>query len=167
MCWGLHALAFLALPVAPVPDPLLHVFVNFFDERKLNRDQLRTLVQRHTQIEGTNIPGMKTLFWRRVLTPDRVQSAALVWVFDCDIAVHPSVFPLGQLAGTLFNTRATLLQPSIRALVHGTYHTWLRVRSTHMSCVATTAQWVEMQTPIFSAAAWTVFHRCATTHFKN
>ena len=138
--------------------PLLSAIVNFFDERQLSHDELRALVQQHARIEGTNIPGMKTLFWRRVLTPERVRSAALVWVFDCDIAVHPSVFPLGQLAGTLFNTNATLLQPSIRALVHGTYHPWLRVRPTHMSCVATTAPWVEMQTPLFSADAWSVFH---------
>ena len=86
------------------------------------------LVQRHTRnstsrVEGTWVPGMKTLFWYKHLTPERTQHLQVVWVFDCDIAVHPSVLPLAQLAGALIATRATVLQPSIQAQVHGTYHT--------------------------------------------
>lgn len=94
----------------------------------------------------------------QVLTPERTRGLRAVWVFDCDIAVHPSVFPLGQVVGLMRATRATVLQPAIRAQVHGTYHTWLRVRQTHPSCVATTAGWVEMQTPIFSGDAWARLH---------
>ncbi|KAL1504936.1 hypothetical protein AB1Y20_008703 [Prymnesium parvum] len=137
--------------------PQLHVIVNFFDAPPRSAEQLRVAVH-HPQMEATSVPGMKTLFWRRILTPERVRSFSLVWVFDCDIAVHPSIFPLGILAGTLTSLRATLLQPSIRAQVHGTYHTWLRVRPAHMSCVATTAQWVELQTPVFAVDAWVEFH---------
>ncbi len=107
---------------------------------------------------AAQVPGMKTLFWKRVLTPERTRQLRVVWLFDCDIAVHPAVFPLGQLVGALGATRATLMQPSIRALVHGTYHTWLRVKSVHMSCLATTAQWVEMQTPLFSGDAWAAYN---------
>lgn len=101
---------------------------------------------------------MKTLFWRRILTPSRIANASLVWVFDSDIVVHPGFFPLGSLASTLLSLDATLLQPAIRAQVQGTHHMWLRSRPTHMSCVATTARWVEMQTPLFSAAAWAHVH---------
>ena len=139
----------------------LHVLVNFFDAKKLDP---ASIVQMHSQnttarVEGTWVPGMKTLFWYKFLTPERTQHLDLVWVFDCDIAVHPSVFPLGQLAGVLRWTRATILQPSIQALVHGTYHPWLRVKKAHMSCLATTAQWCEMQTPLFAGDAWARFHR--------
>ncbi|KAL3931933.1 MAG: hypothetical protein SGPRY_000916, partial [Prymnesium sp.] len=109
-------------------------------------------------IEATSIPGMKTLFWRRILTPSRIANASLVWVFDSDIVVHPGFFPLGSLASTLLSLDATLLQPAIRAQIQGTHHMWLRSRPTHMSCVATTARWVEMQTPLFSAAAWAHVH---------
>ena len=141
--------------------PKLQVLVNFFDEARVDVAQI---VRHYTggnssQLEGTWVPGMKTLFWKLHLTPERVQHLEVVWVFDCDIAVHPSTFPLGQLAGVLTTSRATVLQPSIQALVHGTYHPWLRVKKAHMSCLATTAQWVEMQTPLFAGDAWAAFHR--------
>ena len=140
--------------------PHLQVIVNFFDKEKVDAT---AVVQQHSnssnQVEGTWVPGMKTLFWHKYLTPERTQHLDFVWVFDCDIAVHPSTFPLGQLAGILKASRATVLQPSIQALVHGTFHPWLRVRKAHMSCLATTAQWVEMQTPLFAGDAWAAFHR--------
>ena len=142
--------------------PQLHMVVNFFDHEPVNPSQLlRTHARNQSalaQLEGTAVAGMKTLFWYRYLTPARTRHLKAVWVFDCDIAVHPSVFPLGQLAGVMAATRATVLQPSIQALVHGTYHPWLRVRKAHMSCLATTAQWVEMQTPLFAGDAWARFH---------
>ena len=139
----------------------LRVLVNFFDQTEVDT---AGLVQRHTRnstsrVEGTWVPGMKTLFWYKHLTPERTQHLQVVWVFDCDIAVHPSVLPLAQLASALIATRATVLQPSIQAQVHGTYHTWLRVKRAHMSCLATTAQYVEMQTPLFAGDAWARFHQ--------
>ena len=139
----------------------LNVIVNFFDNQRVDATRIIQMHSRNktSRLEGTWLTGMKTLFWREFLTPERTQHLQVVWVFDCDIAVHPSVFPLGQLAGALLSTRATLLQPSIQALVHGTYHPWLRVKKAHMSCLATTAQWVEMQTPLFSGDAWATFHR--------
>ena len=67
--------------------------------------------------------------------------------------VRPSVFPLWQLIGMAKGAHATVMQPSIRAQVHGTYHPFLRVRPAHMSCMLTTAPMVEMQTPIFASEA--------------
>lgn len=151
-----------SLTALVLQNPQLHMLVNFFDATPVNP---QNFLQRHAQnssallqLEGTAVPGMKTLFWYKYLTPARTRHLQLVWVFDCDIAVHPSVFPLSQLAGALMSTRATLLQPSIQAFVHGTYHPWLRVKKAHMSCLATTAQWVEMQTPLFAGDAWARFH---------
>lgn len=83
------------------------------------------------------------------------------------VAVHPSAFPLGQVAGILLSTRATMLQPSVRALVHGTHHSFLRVKPAHMSCLATTAQWVEMQTPLFAGEAWAAYHSSVLSHIAD
>ena len=57
--------------------PQLHVVVNFFDREVLTQAQMRQALP-HPQLEGSSIPGMKTLFWRRVLTPERVASFSFV-----------------------------------------------------------------------------------------
>ena len=113
----------------------------------------------HNRVGTTWIPGMKVLFWKLVLTPAYVQRFSAVWMFDSDVAVHPSIFPLGSLMGVLSGTGASLLQPSIRAQVHGTYHGFLRVKHAHMSCLATTAKFVELMIPIFRMEAWAAVHR--------
>ena len=148
------------LSIAALVDnyPQLGVVVNLFDAKRVNAPGLVGRFAPPSQVEGTWVPGMKTLFWKRVLTPQRTHRLRAVWLFDCDIAVHPSAFPLGQLVGVLRATRASLMQPSVRALVHGTYHTWLRVRNAHMSCQATTAQFVEMQTPLFTGETWAKYN---------
>ena len=53
----------------------------------------------HNRVGWTWIPGMKVLFWKLVLTPAYVQRFSAVWMFDSDVAVHPSIFPLGSLMG--------------------------------------------------------------------
>ena len=113
----------------------------------------------HNRVGTTWIPGMKVLFWKLVLTPEYVRRFNAVWMFDSDVAVHPSIFPLGSLMGVLSDTGASLLQPSIRARMHGTYHTFLRVKHAHMSCMATTARFVELMIPIFRMEAWAAVHR--------
>lgn len=143
--------------------PQLRFIVNFYDQILPVAFNASALVRTHTNhsaVEGMHVPGMKTVFWKRVLTRELLhrRNVQIVWLVDSDIAIHPSAFPLGPLAGVLASTRATLLQPSIRALVHGTYHSFLRVRSAHMSCVATSAQFVELQCPIFAVEAWEYFH---------
>jgi hypothetical protein len=147
----------------------LGIIVNLFDAKKVDAPRI---ISRHagpssSQLEGTWVPGMKTLFWKVVLTPARTRGLELVWLFDCDIAVHPSVFPLGQMVGTLKATRATLIQPSVRGWLHGTYHGWLRARQSHMSCLATTAQFVEMQTPMFAGEAWARFNEVVLSEVPN
>ena len=113
----------------------------------------------HDRVGTTWIPGMKVLFWKLVLTPAYVQRFEAVWMFDSDVAIHPSIFPLGSLMGVLAATGANLLQPSIRAKVHGTYHGFLRVKNAHLSCMATTAKFVELMIPVFRMEAWAAVHR--------
>jgi hypothetical protein len=152
--------------------PQLHFIVNFYDSDPTPFDA-DALVRQHSRnsscVEGTHVAGMKTVFWKRVITPDllRARNVELVWLVDSDIAIHPSAFPLGTLAGVLESTNATLLQPSIRALVHGTYHSFLRVKNAHMSCVATSAQFVELQCPVFAAEAWSAYHSRVLSHIAD
>ena len=121
----------------------------------------------HNRVGTTWIPGMKGLFWKLVLTPEYVRRFKAVWMFDSDVAVHPSIFPLGSLMGVLSNTGASLLQPSIRAKMHGTHHTFLRVKHAHMSCLATTARFVELMIPIFRMEAWAAVHRRIFTRLPD
>jgi len=143
--------------------PHLSFLVNFFDAGVV---PISKLLQEHTGhnplVEGVQVPGMKTLFWKRVLTPLmlRRRHIKVLWLVDSDVAVHPSVFPLGSLVSVLSATHATLLQPSIRGNLAngGTHHPWLRQHEAHMACVATTARFVEVQTPLFATEAWIVFY---------
>lgn len=110
---------------------------------------------------------MKGLFWKRVLTPQRVRPFRVLWLFDADVAVHPSVLPLAPLVGTLLATDASLLQPAVRAAGGETQHPWLRARATHISCVATTAKFVELQTPLFAVDAWQDFYSRVLAHLPD
>ena len=141
--------------------PRLSFIVNFFDKRPLNTAALlRQHADGHAAVEGVQNPGMKTFFWKRTLTPSliRSRSISILWLVDSDISTHPTAFALGNLVAVLEETRATLIQPSIRAHVHGTHHSFLRLRLSHMSCIATTARFVELQSPLFAADAWNAFH---------
>lgn len=65
----------------------LQVVVNFFDEGAVKAPQLiARLVNDAQRIEGTWLPGMKTLFWKRHLTPKRTRGLRFVWLFDSDSA---------------------------------------------------------------------------------
>ena len=81
--------------------PQLHFLVNFYDPPQRQFDAT-ALVREHTPggsaVEATRVSGMKTLFWKRVLTPEflRARGVQLVWLVDSDISIHPSSFPLGQ-----------------------------------------------------------------------
>ena len=111
---------------------------------------------------------MKTLFWKRVLSPLRLKAAELLWLFDCDIATHPSLFPLGQLAAGLIATNASVLQPAVRGWNgRGSHHAHLAPRAVHLSCYATTVPFIELQTPFFRADAWAAFHTGVLAHIPD
>ena len=113
------------------------------------------------RIELTYIHGMKGLFWKRILTPERVRQHNVIWLFDSDVAVHPAALPLGLFASVLLRTNGSILQPSVRALGTKvpTHHGWLVQRHTHSSCVVTTAKFVELMTPFFQLHSWLAFYR--------
>ena len=59
---------------------------------------------------------MKGLFWKRVLAPELLQGLQVLWLFDADVAVHPSVMPLGHLVAALMSAGASALQPVVRTM---------------------------------------------------
>ena len=149
--------------------PQLEVVLNHFDDEVPRRLQRQATVPQPLnaempRIKTTRVPGMKTLFWRVVLTPEFVSRFSLVFTFDGDIALHPSVFPLGAIAAASVSIGASLVQPSIRAVVHGTHHLHLRVKPAHMSCLAHSARFVELQLSLFRTAAWAEIHRSLLSH---
>ena len=141
--------------------PQLRLAVNFYD--KLRPSSLRAVVEHDHRIDTYWTRGMRTLFWKKVLTPQRVSHLDVVWLFDCDLGVHPSLFPLGNLVGILQATNASLLQPSVTMGKgpfrggHGSVHAWLHAKPTSGTCQVTTAKFVESMSPIFRAEAWSNF----------
>ena len=99
-------------------NPRLHLIVNWFNA---NASTARIQLPR---LQFTYVPGMKGLFWKSVMTPQRTSGFHVVWLFDSDVAAHPSVLPLATIIGTLLATNASLLQPAIRAAGGETQHSW-------------------------------------------
>ena len=102
-------------------NPALRLVINHFDPNASSRVKARPATDR---IQVSWVPGMKGLFWKTVLTPLRTSTYRVVWLFDSDMAVHPSVLPLGTIVRTLLATNASLLQPAIRSAGGETQHTW-------------------------------------------
>ena len=140
--------------------PELCIALNHFDAGGEAPDT-RSAGQRrqHGRLQVTWVPGMKGLFWKRVLTPERTRGMRMVWLFDADVAVHPSVMPLGLLASALLSSNASALQPLVRAAGMGTDHKWLRQRPSLSSCAASVFRADDRAPPLaFSAVA-----SCAST----
>ena len=148
--------------------PELCIALNHFDAGGEAPDT-RSAGQRrqHGRLQVTWVPGMKGLFWKRVLTPERTRGMRMVWLFDADVAVHPSVMPLGLLASALLSSNASALQPLVRAAGMGTDHKWLRQRPSLSSCAASTAKFVEVMTPFLQSDTWEHFHRHVLSHIPD
>ena len=142
----------------------LRLVVNHFDPPGSSRHAIE---ETHPRIEHTWIPDMKGLFWKRVLTADRLRGVSVVWLFDADVAVHPAVMPLGELVLALLSSNASALQPLVRSSGMGTDHSWLRQRPSLSSCMATTARFVEVMTPLLQADAWIHFHEHILSHIPD
>jgi len=142
--------------------PQLHIRLNLFDapEKRVLRNFTAA------RVTLSNVPGMKALFWKRVLTPQLVVQFRALWLFDGDVAIHPSVFPLATLVNALVAVDASAAQPAIRAGHAGltTFQGHLvHKRPVSASCVITTAKSVEIMTPLFQTDGWAAFHEQVLT----
>ena len=104
-------------------NPALHLVINHFDTDHSAATRVGT-VPSTPRLQVSWVPGMKGIFWKTILTPRRTRAYRVVWLFDADLALHPSVLPLATIVNTLLATNASLLQPAIRAAGGETQHTW-------------------------------------------
>lgn len=139
----------------------LHVAVNHFDDSPSSR-LVSSRRPFHVRVWLSWVPGMKALFWKRVLSPERIREFGVVWLFDADVGVHPSVFPLAALVGALQEVNASVAQPTVRGGgkkdVPSHHQHLVHRRAVAASCVVTTASLVEVMTPLLRADAWATFH---------
>ena len=144
----------------------LHVIVNHFDAGGTSETPVPTSAPYgHARMSKTSVAGMKPIFWKRVLTPERAAGFSLVWLFDADLAVHPSVLPFGAMVAAAMATGASAIQPSLRgggngaSDVRATDHIHLQdSHLVHSSCLISTAKLVEVMTPVLRSDAWAAFH---------
>jgi len=94
--------------------PKLRIIINFHDaEMPVHLRRPAKGSETDDRIQTTHMP-TALLLWRRILTPHHlaVRNAKVLWLFDKETIVHPSVLPLGQLVEMLLATGAMLIQPA-------------------------------------------------------
>ena len=107
------------------------------------------------------VTGMKGLFWKQILTPERTAAADIVWLCDGDMDIK--AFNVMTLLEEMRASRALLAQPRIRAAWprgRGTDIPNLQAHSDHFpsTCRAVETRYVETMTPIFVRKAWDIVH---------
>ena len=97
--------------------------LNFFREvSAAESNQLRHAAAAfHPHIESSFVPGFKTLFWARALTPALVAAYTHLFLFDSDMVVRPADFDLVRLMRIGEATNASLIQPSPYGASAGMY----------------------------------------------
>ena len=76
--------------------PQLHFIVNFYDSDP-TPFAADALVRQHSRnsscVEGTHVAGMKTVFWKRVITPELMQGA--LWASFMENIIEDSYSAIG------------------------------------------------------------------------
>jgi len=101
-------------------------------------------------------PGMKGLFWKKVMTPSMVSPFDLVWLIDSDIWMEPRLFQLEAVVQWINQTGAEIVQPALIAR-KGFDRSKHRMRAFSADCVVSTVTAVEQGTPIFRRRAYVSF----------
>lgn len=98
-----------------------HVFANAFDVRAEERLEsqagpsaclaaLHALDREH--VHTSTVPGHKTVFWKRVLTPAVTSTFDVIWLLDCDVRVSPRLFSTDEVSGQRACAPLSLSRPS-------------------------------------------------------
>lgn len=116
----------------------------------------------HTHfVTVTSVPGHKTIFWKRELTPAVISKFDIVWLFDCDVRVSPHLYSRANVEHWLEVTGASIVQPSVvAATIGGRAGRGALTRSVlSAECVAREVPYIEQMTPIFRRAAFFLLWR--------
>jgi hypothetical protein len=153
--------------------PWVRVLINFFGtirthatERKISS----AVHLAHPSIATSFVPGFKTLFWQRVLTPSALAAFTHLFVFDSDMLVRPASFDLVGLLRVGEAINASIIQPAPYGGGAGTYMLGTKrcpdsdackcSPDPHSQCVVCRQPVVEVKVPLFTVAAWrTVYDR--------
>ena len=161
-----------------VVHPWARALLNLFDEvTDVERTHIaRSVVAQHPHIASSFVPGFKTLFWARVLTPSLVRPFTHLLLFDSDLVVRPSSFDLVGLLRIGEATNASLIQPSPYGTNAGMYSLGIpRCPESDVckcsprpseKCVACRQPVIEVKVPLFTSAAWIVIHDELLAHVK-
>ena len=123
-----------------------------------------------TNVSTSSVTGMKGLFWKLELAPEKLPASAhYIWLVDADMAVDQ--FALRLAIEEIDAANASLAQPRIGPYHHarGRMTDWPLLRASYSgakwprNCLAAAMKYVEVQTPIFRRAAWDMVHRTLLT----
>ena len=107
-CADRLAVAEVRLFIATHASPrALHVIANIFDGKPSRCRETLQLAAGNAAAEHptreqvvlriTNVPGHKTVFWKKELTPGVVSRYDAIWLLDCDVRVTPHLFSIAEV----------------------------------------------------------------------
>tara|TARA_X000000368_G_C22990714_1_gene694212 strand:- start:182 stop:1210 length:1029 start_codon:yes stop_codon:yes gene_type:complete len=115
------------------------------------------------------VPGLKLLWWARLLGPSATDGFTHVWIVDSDMDFRPSQFALETFVRLQVATNTSLLGPSPFGPGAGLYNLdGPRCPSSrrcdhcntapNVTCPVCREAWTEVKAPLFTRAAWAVVH---------
>ena len=173
-CADRLAVAEVRLFIATHASPrALHVIANIFDGKPSRCRETLQLAAGNAAAEHptreqvvlriTNVPGHKTVFWKKELTPGVVSRYDAIWLLDCDVRVTPHLFSIAEVEHWMHVTGASILQPSVVAQQEGgrSARGFARRGLASADCLAREVPYVEQMTPILRREAFEIFHQQA------
>lgn len=121
-----------------------------------------------TELQMTTIEGAKGLFFKRVILPVAAFPFDFILLFDVDMEVRPTAFPLEQMIKHMRISGASMMQPTITSRlarpkrqtgfgepgVRSTDWPHLRVSSWSGDCMLETVAAIEVQAALIRRDAW-------------
>ncbi len=112
-----------------------------------------------------HIPGMKGLFWKRVLTRNSTRGFDRVWLLDADVFSHS--VNLTVLAERM--NRVPIRQPAVYVTAgsRASDHAVLNYKENKSTCLARRVPIVEVMTPMMTRTAWDRFHEAILSRLTD
>lgn len=114
---------------------------------------------RRNLVRVTAVPGHKTVFWKKELTPAAIASFDVVWLLDCDVRVSRHLFSFAEVEHWLSLTGASIMQPSVVAQREGgrTGRGFAGRGVVSADCLVREVPYVEQMTPMLRRDAFEIF----------
>ena len=175
-CADRQAVAEVRLFIASHASSRMHVRANLFDANALDAkgsgtttatciETLLNAAEKDAVVSVSRVPGHKTLFWRRDLTPSAIARYDLIWLLDCDVRVSSHLLSFRSVEHWLQATRSSIVQPSVIPLKAGGRAGRGSFTRTSLSadCLAKEMPFMEQMTPILRRGAFERVWNALTT----